>query len=295
MIPTTWLNDRKELLTWIALGLCVFLISLVAMFPFGALQTRVISELHRTTGIDAHITDWSVALPLGVEWRHVTLSKSDWEPVQVPYLQAKIGILKALSGNIVLDVVARQDADSPTAGFVKATLSMPSFSLDAPISLNGQIQNVDLPQILDRFVSQGVLNGTFSHRINSGYRTDGALEGEGTWSAEATDVHIDQIPLGGGQTVSLTFAHVTAGVACQNVVCDVTELTGEGNDGSFTGEGTITVRQPLMNSQLALTLTIVPGPGSSSKARSLGLPPLPVGSPIKIKIVGPLAQARIAL
>jgi len=295
MIPTTWLNDRKELLTWIALGLCVFLISLVAMFPFGALQTRVISELHRTTGIDAHITDWSVVLPLGVQWRHVTLSKSDWVPVQVPVLQAKVGILKALSGNVVLDVVARQDADSPTAGLAKATLSMPSFSLDVPISVNGQLQNIDLPQILDRYVSQGVLNGTFSHQIDSGRGTDKALAGEGTWSAEATDVHIDQIPIGGGRTVSLTFAHLAAEVACKNAVCDVTELTGEGNDGSFTGEGTITVRQPLMNSQLALTLTIVPGPGSSSKARNLGLPPLPVGSPIKIKIVGPLAQARIAL
>lgn len=295
MIPTTWLTDRKTFLAWTAMGLCLFVFSLIALFPFGALQTRLLSELRRATGIDAQITDWSVALPLGIEWRHVTVSGSDWVPIQLAVLQAKVGILKALGGDLSLAIMARQDDASVAAGLAKATLDVSSFSLESPIAVNGRLQNIELPRIFPPYVSRGVLNGRFSHRINSGRPTDGAIQGEGVWSAEATDVHIDQIPLGSGRTMSLTFANVAVELACRDAVCEVAELKGDGQDGSFTGEGTITVRQPIMNSQLALTLTIIPGPGSSSKATSLGLPPLPVGSPIKIKIVGPLAQARVAL
>ena len=66
-------------------------------------------------------------------------------------------------------------------------------------------------------------------------------------------------------------------------------------DGSFEGQGQITLQQQLPNSQLALTVTIIPGPGLASKAATLGLPPFPSGTPITVKIVGTLAQARIAL
>jgi len=79
------------------------------------------------------------------------------------------------------------------------------------------------------------------------------------------------------------------------MVCDVTELKGDGLDGSFTGEGTVTIRQPLQNSQLALTVTVVPGAGFSAKSSTLGLPVLPPGTPMTIKVVGSLAQPRIAL
>lgn len=295
MIPVKWLNDRKETFAWMAVGLCVFVFSLIAMFPFGALQVRLLSELNRATGIDAQVTNWSAAWPLGVEWQHVTLSRPDWVPVQLAVLQAKVGILKALGGDFALDVEARMDEASPTTGLAKATLTVSSFSLGEPISINGRIQDMDLPRVLHRYVSHGVLNGTFSQRINSGTPSDGVITGEGTWEADATDLHIDHIPLGNGRTLSLVFANVSATLACRDTVCDVTELKGDGNDGSFTGEGTITVQEPILNSQLALTMTIVPGSGFASKARSLGLPPFPVGTPIKLKIVGPLAQARIAL
>jgi len=295
MISVKWLNDRKEVFAWMAVGLCVFVFSLIAMFPFGALQTRLLSELNRATGINAQVTDWSAAWPLGVEWRQVILSRSDWAPVQLAFLQAKVGILKAVGGTFALEIVARLDEASSTAGLAKATLAVSSFSLEEPISINGQLQNIDLPKVLHRYVSHGVLNGTFSHRINSGRPADGVIRGEGTWEAEATDLHIDQIPLGTGRTVSLAFANVSAKLACRDAICDVKEFTGDGNDGSFTGEGTITMQEPILNSQLALTMTLVPGSGFASKAASLGLPPFPVGTPIKLKIVGPLAQARIAL
>jgi type II secretion system protein N len=295
MMNVKWLGDRKEVLAWIAAGLCIFVLCLLATFPYDTLQTRLVSELNRATGIDVRIADWSVDWPLGVEWRQVTLSKPDWAPIQLAVLQADLGLLKALRGGLGLDVVIQLDEASPTTGLAKATLAASSFSLGEPVSVTGRLQQIDLSRVLHRYVTHGVLNGNFSHRIDSGRSAAGVIKGEGTWKADATDLTIDQIPLGNGRTVSLAFTKLSAGLTCRDTVCDVTELKGDGIDGSFTGEGTITLQQPILNSQLALTMTIVPGAGLASKANTLGLPPLPAGSSITVKIVGPLAQARIAL
>ncbi|MDH5641105.1 MAG: type II secretion system protein GspN, partial [Nitrospira sp.] len=281
MIPTpmTWFKERKEIVGWIAAGICLCVLSLIATFPFGSLQTRLLSEFNRTTGIDASITNWSVAWPLGIEWQQVTLSGSDGVPVQLAFVQTKLGILKALSGDLGLDIVAQLDESSSTTGLATVTLSASSFSLREPISVAGQLRQIDLSRILRQYVTHGVLNGTFSHRLDSGRQSGSTLKGEGQWTADATDLNIEHIPLGHGRTLSLSFANVSAELICRDAVCDVTGLSGDGNDGSFTGEGTITVQQPLLNSQLALTMTIIPGAGFASKATSLGLPPLPVGSP----------------
>jgi hypothetical protein len=140
-----------------------------------------------------------------------------------------------------------------------------------------------------------VLNGDFTHRFDSLQDTAGPLKGEGTWKADATDLAIDHIPLGNGRTLSLVFSKISAGLACRDALCEVTELTGDGLDGSFTGQGTIALQQPIQNSQLALTVTVTPGTGFAPKGEALGLPPMPAGTSLTVKIVGPLAQARIAL
>ena len=78
-------------------------------------------------------------------------------------------------------------------------------------------------------------------------------------------------------------------------MCDVTELKGDGIDGSFTADGKIILQQPVQQSQLALNMTVIPGAGFTSKAGTLGLPPLPPGTPMTFKIQGTVGQARIAL
>jgi hypothetical protein len=124
---------------------------------------------------------------------------------------------------------------------------------------------------------------------------DGMMKGEGTWKAEARDLAIDRIPVGNGQTLSLAFSRVSAELACKDIECEVTALRGEGIDGSFTGDGKITLQQPMQDSRLALTMTVIPGAGFASKAGPLGIPPLPTGTPITVNIAGTLAQARITL
>lgn len=119
--------------------------------------------------------------------------------------------------------------------------------------------------------------------------------GEGTWKIDATDLLLDQIPVGNGRALSLALNTVSVGLACREQLCTVTELKADGLDGSLSGDGTITIQLPIQQSQLALSLTVVPGPGFAAKAGALGIPPLPPGTPFTFKVRGTLAQARLAL
>jgi type II secretion system protein N len=290
-----WPEAWREILAWTVGGVFIFILCLMATFPYGMLQTRLVAELTRATGLEVKVADWTVGPPLNLEWRNVSLSKPNWVSIQLAVLQAKLGLAKVLSGALGLDVLMQLDETSSHTSLAKGTLSASSLSLAGPVTVKGQLQQVDLSKVLRRYVTHGMLNGDFSHRIDSGQAAMATMKGEGTWTAEATDLLIDHIPLGNGRTLSLTFSKVSAGLVCRDILCEVTQLKGEGIDGSFTGEGRITIQQPLHTSQLLLTVTVIPGPGFASKAGPLGLPSLPPGTPITVKIVGTLAQARIAL
>jgi type II secretion system protein N len=290
-----WPEAWREILAWTVGGISILALCFMATFPYGMLQARIVAELTRATGMEVRIADWTMGLPLGLEWRNVTLSQPNWTPIQLTVLQAKLGVMKALNGTLGLDVVAKlNDTASPT-GLAKGTVTASSLSLEGPVTIKGQVQQVDLSKLLRRYVTHGMLSGDFSHRVDSGQTTATAMKGEGMWTAEATDLVIDQIPLGNGRALSLTFSKVSVGLACRDLRCDVTQLKGDGIDGSFMGEGHITIQQPMQQSQLNLTVTVVPGPGFASKAGTLGLPSPPPGTPMTVKIVGSLAQARIAL
>ena len=290
-----WPEAWREILAWTITGATILLLCLAATFPYGMLQARIVAELKRATGMEIRVADWTVGLPLGVEWRNVTLSLSNWTPLQLAVLQAKLGVMKALGGTLGLDVVAKLDDTASPTGLAKGTLTASSLSLADSVTIKGQVQQVDLSKILRRYVTHGTLSGDFSHRTDSGQTTVATTKGDGTWMAEAADLVIDQIPLGNGRTLSLTFSKVSAGLVCRDLRCDVTQLKGDGIDGSFTGEGTVILQQPMPQSQLNLTVTVIPGPGFASKAGTLGLPSPPPGTPLTVKIVGTLAQARIAL
>lgn len=290
-----WQDTWKELAAWIGGGLCLLMICIAATFPYQALQTRVVTEIQHATGLDVRVTDWSVELPLGLEWQTITLSKADWTPIHVAELQATIDVWRALSGELGLDLVMHLDHTSPKTGLATGTIAAASFAMDGPVTIDGQLRQIDLSKLLRQYVTQGIVNGQFSQRVDSLHVPLDAIKGEGTWQAEATDLTVDRIPLGNGRMLSLAFSKVTAGLLCRDRVCTVTQLNGNGIDGSFTGEGTITLQQPIQNSQLALNVTVVPGSGFAAKAGTLGLPALPPGTSLPFKLVGTLAQARIAL
>lgn len=295
IMTITWLEHWRPILAWGAAGIGIVAVCILATFPYGMLQARLVAELNRATGMEVRVADWSMGIPLSLEWRNVTLSKPNVHPIELAVIQAKLGVFKALVGSLGLDVVIQLDAQSSQTSLAKASVTAPSFSSPGPFAIKGQLQQVDLPTLIRGYVTRGTLNGNFSHRVDSGQSSTDLMKGEGTWAAEATDLVVDQIPVGSGRFLSLTFSSASARVSCRDLLCDVTELKGEGIDGSFTGEGSMTLQQPIANSQLGLTVTVVPGPGFAAKAGSLNLPSPPPGTPITLKIMGTLAQARITL
>ena len=292
----TWPGTWKAMLIWTGVGLGALAMGMAATFPYDALHARAVAELNRSTGVDVHITNWTSTWPLGLTWRAVTLTKPDWEPIQLGILHAKLGLLTVLTGGLGLDIEARLDETASKTGLARAALTASSWSMtEGSVSLEGRLQQVDLSKLFHRYVNHGVLNGDFAHRFDSVQASASILKGEGKWSADASDLAIDHIPLGNGRILSLVFTKVSAELACRDAICEVMELKGDGLDGSFIGHGTITLQQPLQTSQLALTVTVTPGTGFAAKAEALGLPPLQAGTSLTINIVGPLAQARIAL
>ena len=170
------------------LGLC-----LMATFPYGMLQARVVAELTRATGMEIRVVDWTVGLPLGLEWRNVTLSQPNWIPLQLAVLQAKLGVMKALGGTLGLNVVAKLNETPSPTGLAKGTITASSLSLASPVTIKGQVQQVDLSKIIRRYVTHGTLNGDFSHRVDSepgdrhhdeGGRT---VDGRGDGSGDRSD------------------------------------------------------------------------------------------------------------
>jgi type II secretion system protein N len=133
------------------------------------------------------------------------------------------------------------------------------------------------------------------HQWNNTHSAQDALKGEGTMKVEIKDLAVERIAAGTSSIPSLTFGQIQAALACHNGACDITELKGDGVDGSFTAQGRVMLRQPMQQSLLDLTVTVIPGPGFAQKAASLSLPPFQTGTPVTFKLVGPIMNARMAL
>jgi len=154
---------------------------------------------------------------------------------------------------------------------------------------------MDLAAVLKPYVSRGTVQGDFMHRWDSAQGASAALKGEGTVKVEIKDLLVERIAAGTSSIPSLTFSRIQAAIACRDATCDVTELKGDGVDGSFTAQGRMMLRQPLQQSLLDLTVTVVPGAGFAQKAASLSLPPFQPGIPVTFKLVGPIMNPRVAL
>jgi type II secretion system protein N len=285
----------KEPLLWIAVGCGLLFLSLALTFPYGALQARIIGELQRATGMQVRAVDWAVGFPAAIEWRQMTFTKADWPPLQLGLLRAQVGLWRLLTGGVTLDLAAQIDETTVTQGAAKVAMTASSWSMKGPVTVSGKIQQLDLSKLIRPYVTRGTLTGEFTQRVDRTATSGSPSFGDGTWKADAKDLVLDQIPAGNGRTVSLAFSTLILGMVCREQMCDVTDLKGEGIDGSFSGQGRITVQQPIQQSQLALSLTVIPGVGFAAKAAGLGIPPLPPGTPLTFKVIGTLAQARVAL
>ncbi|MCS6293023.1 MAG: type II secretion system protein GspN [Nitrospira sp.] len=293
--PGKDLSAWKAPLLWMVFGCGLLFLSMALTFPYGALQTRIIGELQRATGMEVRAADWAIGFPAAIEWRQMSLTKTDWSPLQLGLVRAQMGLWRLLTGGVTLDLAAQIDEATATQGTVKLTVTAASWSMTGPVAMVGKIQKLDLSKVIRPYVARGTMTGEFTHRLDRTATAGPASFGEGTWKADAKDLLLDHIPVGNGRILALAFSSLSLSLACREQICEVTELKGDGIDGSFSGQGTVTMQQPIQQSQLALSLTVIPGVGFAAKAPGLGIPPLPPGTPFTFKVLGTFAQARVAL
>lgn len=285
----------KEPVGWGLAALLCFLLFLFITFPYDHLQARVLAEITRSTALEVRAADWSSALPLGFEWRDVVLA-GPVSATPIESLRASIGLLPAMVGRVAIDYAVQWPGAVQTgAGRANGSLTARSWSFQGPIAIKGHLQQVELASMLKPYVSRGVLQGDFSQRMELSQGTTPLLKGEGLWKAEVKDLVLERIPAGAAAIPSFTFSRITAIVNCHDATCDVSELKGDGIDGSFSVTGRVTVQQPIQQSQLDLTVTLLPGAGFAQKSAGLGLPPFQPGTQFTVKLAGPIQQPRVIL
>ena len=296
--PFVWAEilTRKGPLGWGLASLACFIVFWFLTFPYGPLQNRLLTELNRVSGWEVRAADWSVGFPAAIEWRDLVFSGPTNEAIPVEAVRATVGVFQAMLGQLVIDyAVQLPGVAQARAGRATGSLSAASWSFEGPIAVKGRLQDMDLAKVLRPYVSRGTVQGDFMHRWDNAHGVDAALKGEGTVKVEIKDLVVDPMAAGASTNPSLAFGRIQASLACRDGACDVTELKGDGEDGSFTAQGRVALRQPLQQSLLDLTVTVIPGAGFAQKAARFSLPPFQPGTPLTFKLVGPIMSARVAI
>jgi type II secretion system protein N len=296
--PWAWPETMplKGPLGWVLASVACFILFLFLTFPYGPLQNRLLTELNRATGWEVRAADWSVGFPAGLEWHDVVLAGPAIGAIPLEDVRATIGVFEAILGRLVLDYAVQLPGGTQGgAGRATGSLTTASWQLRGPVAVKGHLQQMNLATVLKPYVTSGMIQGDFAHRWDSAQGSNAAIKGEGTVKLEIKDLVIDRIPSGSQSMPSLTFGRIQAALTCRDAACDVTELKGDGVDGSFSVQGHVTLQQPLQQSLLDLAVTVVPGAGFAQKAASYSLPPFQPGTQLTFKLVGPIMNARVAL
>lgn len=287
---------KKEPLAWVLGGLASLVLFLFLTFPFGTLQARVLSELIRATGWDIRAAEWSPGLPLAVEWRDLTWTKPGGASIPVQLMRLNIGVLGLLVGQQSVDALVQfPGGGQPGTGKATGTVNASSWSFLGPLALKAHAQQVDLATVIKPYVTRGLLQADIVQRWENRGKDGIAFKGDGSWKAEIKDLVLERIPVGSAAIPSLNFSRVTAAVTCHDAVCDITDFKGDGPDGTITAQGRLLLRQPVDSSTLELTVTVLAGAGWAQKAGNLPIPPLPPGTPLTIKLGGPVANPKLTL
>jgi type II secretion system protein N len=287
---------RKEPLIWLLVGLGSLFLFLFVMFPYGALQSRILAELARGTGWEVRAADWSKGIPLAVEWHDLTWTKPGKMSIPVQVMRFSIGLIRTVMGQPTMDALVQFPGSGQVGGGrVTGAVTTASWSFLGPVSFWGHVQQVDLMAVAKPYVKRGLLQADITHRWENREKEGIVFKGDGSWKVEVRDLELERIPMGTGFVPSLTFARVNTLLKCRDSVCDIIEFKGDGPDGTVTAQGRILLQQPLQSSTLDLSVTVLAGSGWAQKARNLPIPPISPGTPLTFKLVGSVANPNLTL
>jgi hypothetical protein len=174
---------------------------------------------------------------------------------------------------------------------VRMQITMKRWSVSQPESLTGTVRRLDLSRLSLPTVKRGTFKMDVSHQWTAEAGTGDSAFGQGEWSFEASEVLLERFSVGGVTVPTLELGKVTARLRCQGTVCQVGQLRGDGPAGSVVGEGSLRLGPSVDASNVALTVTVTPGP----VAASLGLPPAFASTPLRLSVNGTIMQPKITL
>lgn len=281
----------RESLGWALYALAAFVLFLSLTFPFDQLQARLLDEVARGTGWSVHAEDWEAAWPLGLVWTRVSATAPGRPRLEADRLALRAELASLVRGR--LSLVGHLRLDGPGGnGVVSGRLALDSWSARGPGRLSGMVERLDLAGFARPPLRQGVLQLTFDQKWNRLDPSRRTLQGQGAWQAQVTGLELEQVPAGPLVIPSVTVSDIKARLQCQDETCRVEGLQGNGPDGTLTGEGVLTLRQPPAESTLILSLSLSVSEAFKQRFPAAALLPGPPGTPLKVTLTGPLSNLQ---
>ncbi len=287
-------QEPQQIVPWVLYTCVAVIVCAVFTFPYDALRARVLAEISTQSGLHISAAEWQLVWPLGFTGHRVTISQPGRWEVLADQVATSVSVLSLLTGKPRLDVTAMfPGRASAGAGIVEAKMIMSAWAESGPIALTGRLERVDLGTLKLKGVTQGLLQGTVDQQWQRS--SDGRLMpvGEANWDARIENLVLDQLPVGPFMLPTLTIAKTMLTVHCQSAVCQVLTFKGDGPDGSVSGSGTVTVGPSVLQTNVALSLTLAPGAGYAQRLAAAGIPM--AAGPITVHLTGPLAQPVVSL
>ena len=294
----TW-SRLKAFARWTLCGVALVIVFLLVTFPYEQLQARVLAELSRRSGLMMTADQWLLARPLGLEWRELGLTGSDLPRIHVDRLQLSLSARSLLGGRPGLVGSAEFGGGAAgQRGQVTSRVTLSSWSRPVLSHLTGTVERLDLGKLGVPTLKRGLLRADFDQQWRELPGSSGAGQlqpADGQWQIELTEVQLESIPLGPAMLPSVGLASLKGRLQCREGTCRIEMLEGRGPDGTLKGTGMLVIRNPLPQSDLTLSVTLIASPEFAQRASAAGFALASPGLPVNITLKGPVENLQLAL
>lgn len=291
---SVWSSSIRTILLWGAVGLTLLALFLLLTFPFEAVHARLLSQVERGTGAKVQVEQWNVGWPLSLVWKGVQISGSDKQAFRLARIEAGLSLGDAWHGTPVGELSFwLEDKGEPPALQTRAVF--PGWSFQGITSVEGTAERLELAKAIGPPLRGGRLKGRFHFSGGRTAPTGMMAIGDGELTIDATDVAVEPITAQGGRMPEWGLAVVHGKATCAAGICRIVELRGNGPDGSVVASGQVTLAQSLNETRVDLSLTITCSPSLSQRMAAVGGFPLPPGTPVTVRLVGPIMRPQLSL
>jgi len=271
----------------------LFLLFLVATFPYQALVERTVRE------VDLHpfqlkVSGTRFAWYKGIELQGVRLLRAEGGPEQAPILRAGSLYLRLAASDLFRGRISTLAASTEMyGGHVYARWLVDGRTRRIALQLDSlQIARYrPALALLDKGDVGGLLSGAVTVEGPNGNFRTGQAAGELQWNR----ARLSGAAINGFGLPDLRFAKIAAKFAVANGRLEIQSFRADGEELNLSGTGQIILRRPFAESVLHLRASIRPGPASPDAIRGLiALIPRPKNSrpDAPMAISGTLAHPR---